>query len=285
MKSSLPLLASVITASVFVSGCILGGGDKSGTGGNQLGPGVYHNYSGPPGSLPGLESELVLEADGGFRFFGIWDTTPRSITRGNWESHDGTLILKSAVRRYSHYTGVFDYWDSVRPDTSYLRRISSGTFERLEVSWDSDSYASVQWAQYVRLETAPLPADGLYQFAETYRDPDDSTLIHTWRMYLSLARNGLYHDSTSLDGRPQFQNEGRHWFQSGSFLVVRAGRGRDYDDSLGFSEWEGWLPDSNAEYVVRVRATTQDSFQQWMAEDQTYTGVPHWITWRRASLP
>lgn len=278
MKSIL-LIISLIVGAFFLSGCIFGESDDHAT--NRIAAGAYHSDYGASGRSQGHESELVLDSNGDFHFFEMGDSTPWVITRGDWKSEDGVLILNSALRRNAHYSYVFDYWDTIPVDTSYLRRISTDGFERLELSRDSGFYFDVvRWVSYQRLESLPQLAAGHYECTETYSFTDDPA-VHTGFAYLDLTLNGAYGDGRSEDGKPLWEFESSRWFQSGSFLIVKSGRGRNYDDSSGFTEWGPLSLDTNAEYVVRLRAIAADSFQQWVPLDQSSTGFPHWMTWRR----
>ncbi len=280
MKLSPLLIASAMVTTAFLSGCIVGGDGSSQS--NQLKPGAYYSDYGAAGRSQGHESEIVIEPGGGFHFFEMGDSTPWVITKGDWESRDNLLIASSASRRNAHYSYVFDYWDSIPTDTSYLRRISDDSFERLELSRDSGFYFDViRWVRYQRLET-PLLSEGHYECTETHKFAGD-TVIHTGVAYLNLAHNGAYSDGRMEDGKPLWDFKSDHWFQSGSLLIVKFGLGRNYDSS-GVTDWQPLSLDTNAEYVVRLRAIAPDSFQQWVPEDQTLTGFPHWMTWRRKSL-
>ena len=275
MKSIIPIL-SLFAAAFFLSGCIFGESGDHST--NRLLPGAYHSDYGAAGRSQGHESEMVLNADGEFHFFDIQDTTAWGITKGIWESHDGVLIWKSSLQRYAHYSYLFDSWDTLLTDTSYLRAISDDAFERLEISRDSGLYQPVvRWVQYHRFEPLPI-ADGQYQLTETYPDYYDSTVIHSGKAYMNLTRNGPYEDGRSEDGKSLWNFQSANWSQWGSFLIVTGAHGNNYD-SLG-APTEFFL-DSNSEYVSRVRAVEPDSFQGWIPEDQSFTNSEHWVTWRR----
>ncbi len=280
MKSILPTILLAM-GTFFLSGCIFGESGDPAT--NRIAPGSYYSDYGSSGRSQGHESELVLDTNGGFHFFEMGDSTPWVITQGNWKSGDGTLILKSALRRNAHYSYVFDYWDTIPVDTSYLRGISTDGFERLELSRDSGFYFDVvRWVRYQHLESPPQLTAGHYECTETYSFTDDPA-VHTGFAYLNLTLNGAYSDGRSEDGKPVWEFESTRWFQSGSFLIVKSGRGRNHSDSSGYTEWAPLSLDTNAEYVVRLRAITADSFQQWVPPDQTFTGFAHWMTWRRKS--
>lgn len=265
-------------AVLFVSGCIFDVRESPGA--NALKPGAYHSDYGAAGRDQNHESEMVLEAGGGFHFFEIQDTTAWGITKGNWESHDGELILKSGLRRFAHYSYLFDSWDTVPADTSYLRQISDDAFERLEVSRDSGLYYPVvRWVQYHRFEPLPI-ADGQYAYTENYPDYYDSTKIHSDTAYMNLTHSGSYEDGRFEDGKLLWVFQSEHWSQLGSFLVVTAAHGNNYD-TLGVGT--EFSLDSNAEYVARVRVLGRDSLEQWVPSDQAFTFVDHWVTWRRKS--
>ena len=277
MKLRLLHPASAVMATVLLSGCIFSGDGDSQT--VRLKSGAYHSDYGAAGRSQGHESELVLEANGKFHFFGIQDTTAWEVTKGNWKSGDGeTLILTSSLQRYAHYSYLFDSWDSLPPDTSYLRQISDNAFERLEVSYDSGFYSPVvRWVQYRRFEPQTL-SDGQYVFTEVYPDYYDSATLHAGSAYMNLVRNGSYADGRSEDGKPLWDFQSLHWTQLGSFIIVTGANGHNYDSSGTVSAFQ---LDSNAEFVAQVRAVGRDSFQQWIPEDQSFTNLQHLVTWRR----
>ncbi len=263
---------------LLFTGCFENSTENSTVPLNQIKSGAYHSDYGAAGRSQGHESEMVLEADGRYHFFDIQDTTAWDITKGIWESHDGQLIVKSGLQRFAHYSYLFDGWDTLPNDTSYLRGISEDAFERLEVSRDSGLYYPVvRWVRYDRIEPKPI-ADGHYQFTETYPDGYDSTKTHAGAAYMDVTRNGPYADGRSEDGRPLWKFQSATWSQLGSFLIVTGAHGENYD-SLGVAQ--PFQLDSNSEYVARIRATAPDSFQQWIPPDQTFTTGEHWVTWRR----
>jgi hypothetical protein len=264
---------------VILAGCTTDSGE---TAVNQLKPGAYHSDYGAAGRSQKHESEMVLDADGRYHFFDIQDTTAMGMTKGNWEFRDGSLIVKSGLQRYAHYSYLFDSWDTIPADTSYLREISNDAFERLEVSRDSGLYYPVvRWVQYRRIEPMQI-ADGRYQFTETYAYPSDSTRLHAGLAYMIVTRNGSYEDGRSVDGRPLWIFQSATWSLLGSFLVVTGAHGEDYD-SAGTAT--PFTLDADAEYISRIRAASPDSFQQWIPSDQTNTDSEHWVTWRRTPLP
>jgi hypothetical protein len=276
MISRFPLAAGM--GCVLLAGCIENSIDKSTEPATQIKYGVYHSDYGAAGRSQAHESEMVLEADGRYHFFEIQDTTAWDITKGIWESRDGQLIVKSGLQRFAHYSYLFDGWDTLPNDTSYLRGISEDGFERLEVSRDSGLYYPVvRWVRYLRIEPAQV-ADGKYAFTETYPDYVDSAQTHSATAYMDLARNGPYEDGRSEDGRLLWKFHSATWSQLGSFLVVTGAHEVDYD-SAGVPT--DYALDSNSEYVARIRAATPDSFQQWIPPDQTSTASEHWVTWRR----
>lgn len=262
---------------IFLSSCIFSGeGETAG-----LRSGVYQADYGAVGRELRQESELVLDPEGRFHFFQVVDTTPRIITKGNWEYRDGMLIENSAVMRIAHYTRVFDSWEKNLPDTSYVRSLSDVSFEHLEITLDSASFRQVvRWVPYHRIQpVAKLPV-GRYEFSETYPDAQDSTKSHSGTAYLVIDADGSYRDGRSEDGKPLWEFESPQGFLSGSYLIAHGGRVRSFGDT-GFMEWETFSADTAAEYVVRVRAIAADSFQQWVPEDQSFQPFEHWMTWRR----
>jgi hypothetical protein len=277
MDSRIHLAAGIGCA--ILTGCIFNNGE---TASSPLKAGVYHSDYGAAGRSQALESEIVLEADGRYHFFDIQDTTAWDIIKGVWESHDGVLVVKSGLQRFTQDGLLFGYWDSLPTDTSYLRGVSDDEFERLEVSHDSGLYYPVvRWVRYHRLEPAPI-ADGRYQYTESYSYPWDSTRSHSGMAYVSLKRNGAYEDGRFEDGRLLFTDQSPTWTQLGSFIIIPGAHEIDYD-SLGVAT--DYQLDSNSEYFVRIRAPAPDSFQAWIPADQSLTRTDHWVTWRRTTSP
>ena len=264
-----------VVVGMVLSGCLFSG--ESDSSAFKLKPGVYRSDYGVGGIAQQHESELVLGANGDFRFFQINDTTPWIITQGKWSYQNGMLIERSAVTRQAHYSYVFNEWQTVPLDTSFVRSLPDG-FEHLEISQDTGyDFEVVRWVQYHKVTPVPGLPYGHYQFSETYPDAYDSTHTHSGLYYLHLNPDSTYSDGRLEDGIPLWEFESNHWFVSGSHLIVKGGRTRDWDDT-GFTPW---VPsDTDAEYVVHIRTVTPDSFQQWVPVDQSFQYYQHWITLR-----
>ncbi len=239
--------------------------------------GVYKGDHGEMTRMEGLESELILDADGTFRYFRINSNTATYTSKGSWKAGEKTMIWSGVARSY-YYHGSFRYWDTVgTADTSYIRNVTESGFERLEVTWDTLFVPVARWIQYRRFTPEnPLP-EGTFEYEETYRYGVDTTLMVTGLTRLKIDRNGMYVQHIYRDGVLDMMDVDSAWIQAGSHLITGRNRHCGYDS--------GFVDCSNApfdyEYVARLSDVGETGFRLWMGPDFTYQPSPHWAEFRK----
>ncbi len=247
---------------------------------NSVVPGVYRGDYEAVTGIRGAEYELNLGANGRFRTTSIQGFTPFYIAKGEWESAGETMLWKNFVGVYSHNGTDFGFWQALSPDTSFLRKISDTSFERLEVVFDTLEGPVMRWVPYRSVNPPPAPTDGRYEYQETYRDPIDSTRTVSGLAFIEFRPGGIYHDGRFADGKPMYEFTADQWTQTGSFIVTANNHYRYYNDSLqAFDPWQDEY--SDFEYVFRIRNVSADSFQSWQVQDASYQGYPFWASYRR----
>ena len=265
-----------------VFGCIFNGGNGASSASSTLmvRPGFYRGDYGSLGAALGVESEMILDANGYFRFFGIHANEPYRIVRGTWKSSGGFMVWSPCFigRAYEDDGMDFDAWDTVSADTSLLHAISDTSFERLEITQDTLGHSLTQWIRYRRAEAPDVPAYGKYEYTETYTDYFD-TVPTAGRSFIELHPDGGYSDGRFANNIPVYEFESSRYMQAGSFLITKGSRSRFYDSSGGaFENW--YTYDADYEYVLRIQHVETDSFQVWIAANATYQGHPYWAVYR-----
>lgn len=239
--------------------------------------GVYRGDHGELTRKVGLESELVLDTDGTFRYFLINANTAEYTAKGRWTGGAKEMIWTGVARSFL-YHGAFRYWDTVEiPDTSYLRNVTDSGFERLEVTYDTLFVSVARWIQYRRITPEnPLP-EGTYEFTETYPDGADTTVTVTGLTRLKIDRNGMYVQHIYRDGVLDMMDVDSSWSQAGTYLIT--GRNHHCGYEPGFASCSDAPFDY--EYVARLSAVGDSAFRLWMGPDFTYQPIPYWADFRK----
>jgi hypothetical protein len=276
---------ALVFPALAVFACVFdGGGDNALPAYSATGvqPGFYRGDYGITGRALGLESEMILDANGSFRYFEIHSNEPFRIARGAWNSSADFMVWTSYSlgRAYEDDGMDFDEWSILHADTSLLRLITDTSFERLEVTRDTLGHSLRRWIPYQRAALPGVPACGRYEYAETYTDFFDTVPI-AGRTFIELHTDGSYHDGRFANNIPMYEFEGARWIQAGSFLLTERNRARFYDSTLkAFEPWYEY--DSSYVYVARISDIQGDSFKNWVASAATYQGVPYWAVYRRS---
>ena len=262
----------LIVAAASLAGCFLGTEDPSPP---RLSPGAYRGNHGQLTRLHDLESELVLDPDGTFRYFQIDSNTAYFTAKGKWKAQGNSMEWSGVSRSYL-YHGGFGLWDTLAsPDTSYLRNITDSGFERLETTYDTQFVSVVRWIPYRLFEAeADLPA-GKFEYRETYRNGVDSTLTDTALTRLEITRDGRFLQDTFLNGVLTMTDVDSQWTQRGHYLITSHNRHCEYqydpeyiacgDSSPGF------------EFIARIGEVDEDGFRLWISPDHTRLESPYWV--------
>ena len=234
-------------------------------------PGVYRGDHGTTWTR-GLESELILDSHGAFRFFLIDSNTAFYTAKGEWKATEKEMVWSRTSRSYL-YHGGFRVWDTLAfPDTSYLRKVSDSGFERLEVASDSHFVSVLRWVEYRRIPPMTPLAAGMYEFRETYRDGVDTAVIDTGLTRLDISRDGPYVQRLFQNSKPTFTDSDSFWTQAGTFLITSRNHHCAHEDGKDICSD---APDEY-EYVARLDRVTQSAFRLWIAPDFTFQPEPFW---------
>jgi hypothetical protein len=227
--------------------------------------------------IHGMESELILNEDGTFRYFQIDSNTAFYTAKGEWKA-TGKDMAWSRVSRSYLYHGGFKIWDTLAsPDTSYLRNVADSGFERLEVSTDTLYVSVLRWVTYRRITPAgPLPR-GTFEFSETYRDGVDTTRTDTGLTRLEITHDGPYVQRIFLNGAVSMTDVDSLWTQAGTFLITTRNRHCEYE--TGYTACSD--APSDYEYVARLSDVGDTAFHLWIAPDFTYQPRPFWAKFQR----
>lgn len=239
--------------------------------------GTYRGDHGPMTRIRGLESELILDGNGSYRYFLIDSNTAVYTSKGKWKTSEGEMIWTGIARSFL-YHGVFKIWDTLAAsDTSYLRNVTEAGFERLEATVDSQYASVIQWVKYRRIPDAkPLP-EGAFHFSEFYLDGIDTSITDTALIRLEINHNGPYVQSIFHNGKLYSTDVDSQWTQAGSFVVTTSNHYCSYD---GGSPYCGKSP-SDFEYVARLANIGDTAFHLWLGRDFTFQLFPYWADFRK----
>jgi hypothetical protein len=277
-------LSALLLPAMAMFACVFdGGGDNALPASSASGvqPGFYRGDYGILSQVSGLESEMILDANGHFQYFEIHANEPFYIAQGTWNSSAGFMVWSSYSlgRAYEDDGMDFDEWHALKADTSLLRRVTDSSFERLEIAQDTLDHSLRQWISYRRSVLPGVLAYGRYEYTETYTNYFDTVPI-AGRAFIELHTDGSYLDGRFANNIPVYEFEGARWIQAGSFLLTKRNRARFYDSTLKvFEPWYEY--DSNYVYVAHIRDIQGDSFQNWVASAASYQGFPYWADYRR----
>jgi hypothetical protein len=240
--------------------------------------GTYRGDHGEMTRLHGFESELTLEGNGSFRYFQIDSNTAFFTAKGQWGVSENSLIWKGITRSYL-YHGGFKIWDTLSaPDTSFIRKMTDTSFERLEVTFDTQYVSVIRWVDYRLVSPVKLLPEGAFEFSETYRDGLDTTQTDTGLTHLEITRNGQYIQKIFRNGVPSMTDTDSLWTQSGTFLITSRNHHCEFEP--------GYTACSDApfdyEYVARLDKVEPSAFHLWMSTDFTFQPNPYWAAFEKA---
>ncbi len=250
----------------------------------EIKPGLYRGNYAVAAKNPGLESELILDSAGSFRFTMIQGGSPYYVAKGQWSADRVAMIWKSFVAVTSHSGIDFGSWQSFAPDTSQFRLASDTSFERQEIVFDSVEGEKIRWVPYRKQHPLPAPATGKFEYVEKYRDSMDTTRLINGITFMEFQAGGKYRDGSLVNGDTVVEFQSGSWKQTGTFVITMQNRFRNYNDSLhAFGPWQDEPADY--EYVFRIQAVTPDSFQSWQTLEVTHQGVAYWARFHRVPNP
>lgn len=239
---------------------------------NQIEPGNYRGYHGKLTDTYGIETELVLNTEGTFRYFFIEQNTAFQTFKGNWHLNENEMILTRKLRS-SLYHGGFRVWDTLEtPDTTYLRKVTSNSFERLEVTYDTLFNPIAKWIQYQLFPQENTLSDGNYEFRESFKNGVDTTIIDSAITFLSIYNNKLYTQNILINGEQYMSDTDSSWTQVGSFLITSKNNHCEYEP--GYSHCMDASP--GYEYIARLTNIHSSHFQLWLAPGYTFQPEPLW---------
>lgn len=280
MKHS-PLLFSCLLAVGFsLSACDLG--SNAGEGAGVLRPGIYRGDYPVFAQTSKLESELVLDSGGAFRYVGKEANAPGFMARGRWSLSEKAMVWQPLATSQSSNGADFFSWDSTPPpDTAYLRNVSDSSFDRQEILWDYPGNSLIRWVHYHRFTQASILEEGTYECMETFRRYSDTSRDLSGRDVIEIHAGGMVRASRFENGIPGSEFEGADWSMAGSCLIASQIRSRMYNDSLHtFNVWSNGGPDQ--ERVFSFQETSRDSFQLWVPyRYDIYQDSAHWAHCRR----
>jgi len=227
-------------------------------------------------SLRNLESELILDANGGFRFFMIDSNTAFYVSKGKWFAGEGELVRTGVSGSYL-YHGGFKRWDTLaEPDTSYLRNVSDSGFERLEAVPDTLFGSILRWVRYRIFTPQMRLPQGRFEFMDTFPNGVDTQKTDTGLTRLQIASDSPYVQYYLRNGTLTYTDVDSLWVQAGSFLITSRNRHCAYGPGY---ESCGEAP-AEYEYVARLDQVAKSSFRLWIAPDFTYQSGPFWATFK-----
>lgn len=269
-----------MAAAAFLAACVFDS-NENGSGEKRIAPGFYRGDHGLATRLFGLESALILDSNGSFRFFRIDSNAVDHEIKGTWRAVADNMIWNGILSSWSQYTGEFTSWDTLHlPDTSLLRNVTGMGFQRLEVSRDSTGNSSVLWVQYQR--TAPEPAlpDGSYEYTDTFPDYTDITQNQFATTRYEVHRNGAFFETDILNSLPQLETQFAAWSEVGPFLIANHSSYRSADSAGQFGPWNTYPPEF--EKVIYLRNVEDSSFQVWVPWDFSNLDHPYWADFHTA---
>jgi len=241
-------------------------------------PGVYQGQYGSRVRGSNIETELILDSHGCFRYFLIDSNTAFYTAKGRWQASDEEMLLSRVIRAGLN-EGGFSFWDTLNaPDSSRLRNVYESSFERQEAFFDSLGIPMLLWVTYHRIPPQPLLSEGRYEFTELFRDWFDTNAVNFGLTRIRLNRGGSFFEDRFQNGKPMFEIEDFSWKQSGSFFISTDSHIRFPTDSTGFSEWFHSPPDY--EFITRLQNIGASSFQFWLGADYTVQKFPIWATFK-----
>jgi hypothetical protein len=242
--------------------------------------GTYRGDHGDMTRQHGFESELILDVNGDFRYFQIDSNTAFFTAKGKWGAIENGMVWKGIARSYL-YHGGFKIWDTLAsPDTSYIRKLTDSSFERLEVTFDTQYVSILRWVDYHLVPPADLLPEGAFEFGETYRDGVDTTRTDTGLTRLEITRNGQYVQTIFRNGKPVMSDVDAEWFQAGTFLITTGNHHCEYEYEPDFTACSDAPFDY--EYVARLDKVESTAFHFWMSSDFTYQPSPYWAKFEKA---
>ncbi len=242
--------------------------------------GTYLGDHGEMTRLYGMESELILNGDGSFRYFQISRNTAVFTATGKWAIRERELVWKQIARSYL-YHGGFKYWDYLSsPDTSLIRKVTDTSFERLEVSRDTLFEYILRWVDYHLVTPVKILPEGVFEFSETYRNGTDTLRTDTGLTHLEIDRDGHYIQKIYLNGKLSMSDVDSSWTQAGSFLITTRNHHCEYEYDPDFTACSDAPFDY--EYVARLDKVETSAFHLWMGPDFTYQPEPYWAPFEKA---
>lgn len=242
--------------------------------------GTYQGDHGEMTRLYGMESELILDGNGSFRYFQISHNTAVFTTTGKWGITDKEMVWRQIARSYL-YHGGFKYWDYLSsPDTSFIRKVTDSSFERLELSRDTLSEYILRWVDYRLVTPVKILPEGVFEYSETYRNGADTLLTDTGLTHLEINRGGHYIQKIYLNGRLSMSDVDSSWTQAGSFLITSRNHHCEYEYAPDFTACSEAPIDY--EYVARLDKVENSAFHLWMGPDFTYQPEPYWAPFEKA---
>ncbi|HAP00117.1 MAG TPA: hypothetical protein DCQ83_08750 [Fibrobacteres bacterium] len=266
-----------------LSACIFGGEDDApapsqSSRTRSIKPGFYRLDYGSDSMNALVESEMILDSNGGYRQFYIGPNIsldPVISCTGKWGADSTTLAFSERVIGYAWGglfeppPGDFEYFEQAPPDSGPIRRISTTSFQRYE---NDQLTNSNRWLTYRK--STPLPAlTGKYE-REMIDSISDSTKNIRWTWRYEFTPGGRLADCMLRDGKIVDSITSDAWRQAGNFMVLGMPRFRSLrTDTIP----EVFAPPDTlfGEWVLRLQNVNANGFEitygdEWLA----YRKVP-----------
>ncbi len=286
---------AALLAACALSACLFGGEQDLPP---SAGPALSNSapkpgwYKGDYGALSefGIESEIILSANGEFHFTGIRQNEANFRMKGAWRA-TGSSLTVFQHQRSSSASSAFMRWSGFPDFTDSIVVYRNGSFKRLEPSpiesfgVDFDSATQVVkivpriWVTY--RPATPDPLDSItYNYAESSTDP-----VHPFQINSTIDLSGCdagkfifttFFLGGKVWGRPPTADEpgwqreemvAEKWSRQGSFIVAEKFKQRLVTDT-SIGTWSV----SDGEYLLRIIPLDSVSFTLWWPNDGVNSG-------------
>jgi hypothetical protein len=211
----------------------------------------------------GLESEFILDANGKFQHYYVFENEASMETRGDWVQKDSAFYF-AKLEETQVNGGVFDNFSSLEDDTNAVMRVTDSSFMRRE--W-TPLRQKPYWVTYHR-KSFPSLKEGLYKMVKI--DSSDSVPV-TLTFKIDL-KNDEYTYTFTVGDTDSYQANAKY-HQVGSFLAIDGIRQRQIDSTKAYGDWD---PVSGTA-LWRLETVTDASFHVW---NPAYFMIPgNWDTY------
>jgi hypothetical protein len=196
------------------------------------------------------EPEIILDADGSFRYIIAQNNEAVYMLGGSWLSRNDSMFHDRYLQSGLNF-GFFEFWDTLTSDTAQVRNVTDTSFERQEyVPIANQGFGKIAWVSY-RLIQYPKLSQGRFELEGTFNDTP-------YTVSFELGAENAFAFEQTFNEQKVSRNTA-DWWQLGSFLFTRRQvfYGPDSNQVLVVTD------SLDAEAAYRIKDISSSAFKVW----------------------